>query len=276
MAGGRVGGRAGLLLTLLLPAQPPDRLTAQVADNRAALYLHPTDAADARALWVNPAGMAAWYHASVHLDITVRDPGARGRLGQLTAGFSSRGLGFSYQRDLFDGDAVAHTYRLGVAGGARGLAAGLAAVHYREVGAKATAWDVGVVYALHPSVTVGGVVANIGEPDVRGVDLPLTIVPGVTVAPFGPTLAASGHARLTREAVVRYGFGVRWSSTARVPVGLLARLDTDRRLRRESFVFGVSVGAQNLVGTVVTTSGDVGTVDAASLYGVVSRSLDTR
>jgi hypothetical protein len=220
--------------------------------------------------------MAARYHASVHLDITVRDPGARGRLGQLTAGFSSRGLGFSYQRDLFDRDSVAHTYRLGFAGGARGLAGGLAAAYYRGLGAKATGWDAGVVYALHTSITVGGVVAIIGEPDVRGVELPLTLVPGVSVAPFGPTISGSAHAHLTRDAAVRYAFSVRWSGPARVPVGLLARLDTDGRLRRESFAFGVSVGAQNLVGTVVTTSGDVGTADAASLYGVVSRSLETR
>src|SRR2546425_9566772 len=42
-------------------------------------------------------------------DVTVGDPGAAGRLRQLSLGFNSRGLSFGYQRDVFDGGLRGHT-----------------------------------------------------------------------------------------------------------------------------------------------------------------------
>lgn len=261
-------GRAAVLLAILLPT----RLPAQLATNRAALYLHPTDVADARAVWINPAGPAVLRQASVHVDLTVEDPGAAGRLRQVTAGFSSRGLSFSYQRDVFEGGLRSHTYRVGLAGRAGGLAAGVAAAIYRG-DTKATGWDAGVVYAVHPSVTLGGLLANIGEPDVRGIPLPLTVTPGITLAPLGPSLVLSAHALLTRDSLLGSALGIRWSAGARVPVGLLARLDMDGTFRRAAFAFGLSLGRRDMMGTVITTSADV-RMDAASLYGVVSRPLD--
>ena len=268
-----MAGRAAPVLAALT-AWLPALVTAQVATNRAALYLDPTAVADARALWVNPAGLAVLYNATVHLDVTVREPGARGRLRQITAGFGSRGLGFSYQRDRFARDSVAHTYRLGLAAGTGGLAGGIVWAYYRGIGAKAAGWDVGVVYALHAAVTVGGVVANIGEPDVRGVELPLTFVPAVTVA--AREFSGSAHARLTGDSVLGYAFTVRWNARTPAPLGLVARLDTDGGMRRAAFAFGLSVGIRDLVGAVLTTSGDVRSVDAASLYGVVTRPLEAR
>src|SRR5207249_9732248 len=116
--------RLGLPLALLLAAASA---SAQVAANRTTLYLHPTDVTDARALWVNPAGLGRFQEASLHLDLTVGDPGAAGRLRQLTLGFNSRGFSFGYQRDVFDGGVRGHTYRLGFAGGPAGAAGGGAA-----------------------------------------------------------------------------------------------------------------------------------------------------
>src|SRR2546426_5316367 len=77
---GRSAGPCLLLLALAASAQ------AQVAPNRTTLYLHPTEVGDARALWVNPAGLGRFEEASVHLDLTVGDPGASGRLRQVTLG----------------------------------------------------------------------------------------------------------------------------------------------------------------------------------------------
>jgi hypothetical protein len=268
---GRTGRQVVLGLALLI-THPPDCLSTQVARNRATLYLHPTEVSDARALWLNPAGLAVQYHASIHVDLTVRDPGPDGRLQQVTGGFSSRGLGFSYQRDVFDAGRLAHTYRFGLAGASGGLAAGVAAALYRGDG-RATGWDVGLVYRARPSVTVGATLANLGRPDIRGVELPVTAVPAVTVSPIGPAVAVSAHARLTRDSMQGIAFGVRWSGRGRVPVALLARLDTDGELRREAFAFGVALGLQDLAGAVVTTPGDLRGLDAASIYGVVLRPL---
>ncbi|MGH7699294.1 MAG: hypothetical protein ACREMJ_02070 [Gemmatimonadales bacterium] len=272
MPGGRPAGRAGAVIAGLLAAGTPALLASQVAANRAVLYLHPTDVADARAVWVNPAGLAVLRQASIHLDLTVRDPGEQGRLRQVTAGFSSRGLGFSYQRDAFDAGVTGHTYRLGFAGAEGGFAAGFAAALYRG-DASATGWDVGLVYALHQAVTIGGAVSNLGEPDVRGARLPVTFVPGATVAPLGPPLALSGHALITRDSVSGYAFGARVSLEWPAPVAALVRLDTDRSLRRAAFAFGISVGTQDILGAVLTAPGDLGTPDAVSVHGLVIRPL---
>lgn len=245
---------------------------AQVAPNRTTAYFHPTDVRDARALWVNPAGLGVVYEASVHLEVTVGDPGPDGRLRQVTAGFNSRGLSAGYQRDVFDAGLRGHTYRVGFGSAAGTIAAGLAATIYRG-GASATGYDLGVVWTPGPALALGAVVANLGEPVVRGLRQDAAFIPGLTVRPLGPGGALSAHARVTRDSVRSYSFGIRWRGRLGHPVSLLARLDTDNRLRRGALAFGLTVGSPDELGVVVTTPGDLRAVDAASLSGVASRPL---
>ncbi len=243
-----------------------------MAPNRAAAYLHPTDVRDSRAIWVNPAGLALVREASVDLDLTVGDPGARGRLEQLTLGFNSRGLSFGYQRDVFDGGLRGHTYRIGLAGASGGLALGVAAAVYRGA-TSGVGWDAGVVYDPRPAVRLGVVLTNIGQPEVRGSKQRFALVPGVTLWPLGQRAALSSNARLTTDSVIGYAFGVAWHFNTRVPVGLFARLDTDGGLRRGAFAFGLSIGAANVVGLVASTPGDVRRLETLNLYGVASTPL---
>ena len=65
---------------------------------------------------MDPAGLAGITSASVYLDLTVGQPGTRGQLRQLSLGFDSRGLAFSYQRDVLNGGGRGHTYKAGLAG----------------------------------------------------------------------------------------------------------------------------------------------------------------
>ena len=270
---GRADGRTGglCLLVLALSVGPSARLPAQVAPNRATTYLHPTDVRDARALWVNPAGLGVLREASVYAEVAVGDPGARGRLSQINAGFNARGLAFGYQRDIFDAGGRGHTYRLGLAGASGGLAAGFAAAYYRGDGAKATGWDVGASYEWRPGLTVGTVITNIGQPVVRGVRQRLTFVPGATWHPT-PAAALSAHARITPDSVAAYAFGVSWrAGQGRWPVEIIARLDTDGGLRRGAFALGLSIGSRDRVGAVATSPGDISTIDGMSLYGLSTR-----
>src|ERR1041385_2533702 len=109
-----------------------------------------------RARWGNTAGARRVEAEPLHLDLTVGDPGAAGRLRQLTLGLSSRGLSFGYQRDVFDAGARGHTYRIGYAAGRAGLAAGVAAALYRGAGASASGWDLGVVDDPPAPLPLGG------------------------------------------------------------------------------------------------------------------------
>jgi len=246
----------------------------QVAPNRANAYLFPTNVQDARAIWVNPARLAVQRDASIYAELAVGDPGAKGRLQQINAGFNSRGLSFGYQRDIFDNGLRGNTYRLGLAGGSGGLAAGFDIARYEGGGTHATGWDLGTSYIALPSLTVALVATNLGQPIVRGLRQRLTFVPGFTWQPPPlRTVGLSADARITPDSVASYAFGASWraATASRWPIEIIARLDTDGGLRRGAFAFGFSIGGLDRGGLIATTPGDVSRIGALSLYGLSTR-----
>ncbi len=263
---GRRHGFAGLV-GLALGVTPA---AAQVSANRGSAYLVPTDVTDARALWVNPAGPAVRREASVMLDLTVLQPGATGRLGQVTAGISSHGLSFGYQRDNFPNGLHGHTYRLGLAGVSGGFAAGVALAFYRG-STGGTGWDIGMRYDWTPLITVGAVVENIGRPTVRGVSRDVTVVPAITLRPFTGLLAVSAQGAFTSDTARGYALQASAQLPSRRGLAFVGRLDTDRSWRRSALTFGLSLGRSDRVGVVGSTPGDFSRIDTASLYGVSSR-----
>jgi hypothetical protein len=277
MGGSAVRRLGGWCLTVaaFLSAQPLNRLAAQQVPNRATAYLFPTDVRDPRAVWVNPAGLGVLRDASIYAELSVGDPGAHGRLRQINAGFNSRGLSLGYQRDIFDGGIRGSTLRLGLAGGSQGLAAGVAVARYGGTGINSTGWDIGVTYVALPPLTVGAVVANLGQPIVGGLRQRVTFVPGLTWHPAPiPSVALSTLAHVATHTEASYAFGVSWrtpGTSSRWPFEIIARLDTDGGLRRSAFALALSIGGQNRFGAVVTTPGDASHLDAASVYGLVTR-----
>lgn len=275
----RSGGALGL--SCLLAAAGP----AQVVPNQATRYLHPTEVSDARALWVNPAGLGRLEEASVDLDLTVGNPGAKGRLRQLSVGLNSRGFSFGYQRDLFDGGVRGGTYRLGFGAGHAGLAVGAVAALYRS-GSSSTGWDLGVLYDWTPALTVGGVIQAIGRPHVGDSTLRVTYVPSVTLELGSPrrkgdsgpgwgAVALSGLSRVNGDGVQSYAFAVRAGlrRESSLPIGLVARLETDQALRRAGFAFGLSLGGPDMAGVIAFAPADLRRLDALGLYGVSTRRL---
>src|SRR5256884_6321586 len=209
-----------------------------------------------------------------HLDLTVGDPGAKGQLRQLTLGLNSRGLALGYQRDLVSSGRRGHTYKLGYAAGRGGLAAGFATALYRG-GTSGTGWDVGILYDWTPALSIGGVIQNIGQPVVRDSTLRLTYVPSATLQLAGRRVVLSALSRLTSDGVAGYGFGARGTLRAgtSLPIGLLARLDTDRSLHRGGFSVRFSLGAADMAGLVATTPPDGNGIDALRLDGGAARRL---
>ena len=262
---------------LLLAVGPSGRPAAgqSVAPNLATGYLFPTDVRDARAIWVNPAGLGLSREASVYAELGVGEPGSRGRLRQINAGFNSRGLSLGYQKDFLDNSVRGTTLRLGLAGGAQGLAAGFAVARYSGSGANATGWDLGVSYAALAQLRVGLVAANLGQPIVRGQRQRFNFIPGLTWHPGPiPAIAFSTSAHIATDSVLSYAFGLSWrttSTSSRWPIEILARMDTDNGFRRGAFALGVSIGGENRFGAVITSPGDVSHIDGASVYGLVTR-----
>src|SRR5207249_9666099 len=136
-------------------------------------------------------------------ELAVADPGSKGRLRQINAGFNSRGLSLGYQRDILDNGVRGNTYRLGLAGGSGGLAAGFDIARYEGGGTHATGWDLGTSYIALPSLTVALVATNLGQPIVRGLRQRLTFVPGFTWQP--PPLRTVGLSRSEERRVGKEG-----------------------------------------------------------------------
>ncbi len=81
--------------------------------------------------------------------------------------------------------------------------------------------------------------------------------------------------RLTAGGVSGYSLGARAGlrQATRLPLGFVARVDTDRALHGAGFAFGFSIGAQDLAGIVATTPGTISGIDALDLYGISSRRI---
>jgi hypothetical protein len=225
---------------------------------------------DARALWVNPAGLGKEHEASIHADVTVEDPGSDIHLRQITLGFNSRGLSFGYQRDSFDGGVIGHTYRIGLGASRRGLSAGLASSIYRG-DTKGTGWDFGVGYEPVPQISFATVVTNVMQPEVRGETQVATLVPSVALKPLGSLIVFSSEGRFTRDSVIGYAVDARISIGGRVPFSLLVRMDADPSFNRSAWVFGLSIGGKERVGSAVGVPQATNRVDQANLYGLIAR-----
>jgi hypothetical protein len=166
-----------------------------------------------------------------------------------------------------------HTYRLGLGAGRGGLAAGLAAALYRG-NTKGWGLDFGVVYEPVSTLALSAVVRNVRQPVVRGIRQLATVVPSVTLQPFGPLVALSAEGRITVDSVLGYAVGARFRSRGRLPLGFLARLDTDHAFHRAALVFGVSVGGGEAFGTVASIPAGANKVDLANFYGIITRTAE--
>jgi hypothetical protein len=257
-------------MTVALIAVLGRALAAQAAPNRALTYLPVSDVADTRALWVNPAGLGVHRGASVLLDLTVRRPGPSGQLSQVSTGFNTRGLSFGYQRDNFPGGVHGHTYRLGVGVRAGELAAGAAVSFYRG-STTGTGWDLGARYDWRRAISFGAALRNLGEPVVRGSRQVQALVSGVTVRPMGNLLAVSLQGTFGPTGERGYAGEVRAQLPVPLPLGVLARLDTDRDWHRRALVFGISWGGEDQAGLVASAPGDASRLDALSAYGLSTR-----
>src|SRR3989442_13157631 len=128
----------------------------------------------------------------------------------------------------------------------------------------------GILYDWTPALSVGGVIQNIGRPVVRDSTLRITYVPSATVQLAGRRVGLSALSRLTSDGVAGYAFSLRGTLRAgtSLPIGLHARLDTDRSLRRGGVAVGCSPGGGGVAGLGVNTPGGVPGVDAPRPYGV--------
>lgn len=219
---------------------------------------------------------------SVYADVTLglEPPYETGSpISQFSLGFNSYFLALAYQLDrlpdaLGTGTVRGGALRIALWGRDGPVGAGAATTWYSGSGDGGVAVDLGVVYRAGALLDLGGVVANIGQPTVRGTELRARFRPAATLH-AGRLAALQAQAELESDRVRGYALGLRVRLPA-LPLEASARLGTDSRLRRERFTFGLTFGRENRGGVLATTSGDLHVTDAASVFLVSERSTQSR
>lgn len=271
--------RSWLVLIVILCATP---VAAQTRPPRSADYLFAAAAQDARALWVNPAGLSATFEASLMGELLwARNALDEFHVAQYTAGFNSRGFAFGFRRDRFANGVGGNTFRLGISRAARGLAMGAAFTLYSG-DPDQRAVELGIRTGLTRSMQLGLVAQHIGAPTVRGERLPPTGILGVTWS------GAAGRVQVNAEATaadreLESGFDLSYRAGLRLTAGgrrLLVSgfgaIDVTDDFDISRLVVGLAVGGSGgiaaLVGDGARRAGST-FVDGASLTGILSRQL---
>jgi hypothetical protein len=260
--------------------------TGQAVQSRSGDYLFASTVSDARAMWVNPAGLAVRMEASIHAEFVLARPiDGNLKLSQWTAGFNSRGFSFGYQRDRFSEDPNTGTFRFGFSLPFTRGAVGTALSFYRGNAVDTTqTWDQGIDlgfrYLLGGWVDLGLVVRNIGRPVLRDSAAPLVGVLSLAFQPV-PSYTWLAIEALASERFESSGYdmsyraGLRFSTGGSLPFGIITAADFGSNLDLVSWAIGVSVGALNR-GIALGTGGfhsPRNRLERVSLAGLVSRNL---
>lgn len=269
-----------LVVALAVTAAPA---SGQAVRSRSADYLFAGTPSDARALWVNPAGLALLTGASVMAEAAIDFPvDSSVRLSQWTVGFNSRGLSVGYQRDRFGEDPNTGALRFGLALPFKRGAIGASFSFYQGSAidsASHRSFDVGARYRLLEPLDLGLVVRNIGRPTPRLEKAPVTGVLGANLA-FVP-----GHAALQLEAAAAerieasgydlgYRAGIVLATGGALPFSLLTSLELDGDFELSSWVLGLVVGGKDsgsLIASGPTGPGVDTRLQRLSLTGIATR-----
>ena len=268
-----------LPLCALLGAIGPSAAAAQRSEPRSRDYLFITNVDDARATWVNPAGLGWIPEASVLAEVLVDRSSGSLRLGQYTLGLNSRGLGLSYLRDRSRDTVSVGVFRL-----ALGLPLGqgaIGAAYTNYSNSHDQGFDLGLRYPVLAGLDVGVVVRDINRPQPAAAEpvKPVTTVAGATwsVVPKGVTVSAEAIAAERPGPASGFDWGYRGGFTIRTsrpwPVELVAAAQVDERGTLRQWSLGLVIGRLDRVGLVtgaLPTSG-LGSVDRFSAVGVASR-----
>jgi hypothetical protein len=257
---------------------------AQAVRARSGDYLFAASASDARALWVNPAGLAASFEASVLAEFAVERPIAGDlRLAQWSLGLNSRGLSLGYQRDRFQGSLSTSALRFGLALPFPKGAIGAAITLYKGNLVDSTTdrgIDLGARYRIVRPLELGMVLRNIGRPVLLDAPGPLTAVASAAWHLLPNRVVVAGEA-IVAERLGASGYDtsyrgglqatIQWS----VPITVVGAIDLGESLALDQWLVGIAIGSQDRVMTAASGGafGPNDRLERLSVTGMASRQL---
>lgn len=268
-----------LSLCGMLWALSPSPAAAQRSEPRSRDYLFITGVDDARAAWVNPAGLGWVPEASVLAEVLLDRSSGSIRLDQYTLGLNSRGLGLSYLRDR-----SRDTVSVGVVRLALGVPLGegaIGAAYSIYTGTHDQGFDLGLRYPVLAGLDVGVVVRDISRPQAAPSEplKPITTVAGATWTVWPNRVSMSGEAVAVERPGPTSGFdlgyrgGFTISANHPWPLALIAAAQVDQHGSLRQWSLGLMIGRLDRVGLLagaLPTTG-LGSVDRFSAVGVASR-----
>jgi hypothetical protein len=157
----------------------------------------------------------------------------------------------------------------------------VAVSHYRS-GSNDTGFDVGIRYLVTPSIQLGAVVRNIGQPQVRTDSLPVTGVAGLGWSVLPRMLLVTGEA-IAQNRLGETGYNMAYRAGAELtfgralPISVLTSVTCDSDFGVSMWWFGVSLGALRRAVAVagVTPADPSMRVENVSIAGLASNPLST-
>lgn len=270
--------KTGALRLAAFLALAPAVALAQGPRARSRDYLMLATVDDARATWVNPAGLARVMEASVMAELVV-DRALDGTLhvGQYTLGMNSRGLSLSYLRDRIPDTVSVSIWRLGFSMAFQRGSMGLAISQYRSLG-QDEGLDFGARFTPAAGLDVGLVTRNISRPLVRGRRLPLTGALGLAWSPLRDVVQLAAEAEAIERLTAAGGYDRRYRGVLQLAprgsaVGVITAFDFDDDLSVARWTLGIRIGGTDSGGLFASASpaGGLGRIDRVSAVGVASR-----
>lgn len=237
-------------------------------------YLLSPDVSDARALWVQPAGLTRRREATLAVFGSGGHGGVSG-VAQYGAILANGGIALGYQKDRIPGGFSGDTWMVGFAFGVPMAAIGATRSWHRSGGRTDGAFTVGGRYAPAGLMDVSVVWRDIGSPVVLGDTIRSTLLPAAGLNLLG------GRARLSGEwEIVTGDWGtsaVRFGANVALPRGfiLTALGDFSGSMDRRSLALALS---WNGAAARVTGFGTdvVGGADPYGVYAALVRPVGQR
>jgi hypothetical protein len=255
----------------------PARAAAQILPAQPARYELTTEAADARALWVNPAGLARLPEASIGADLTADRffPGG-GQVSQYSLSLAGRGVAASWLHERLPSGRPLNVYAVGVGLGDEQFSAG---VTRRWFGGLATggAWDIAARVSTPDATQLSLVARNVGSPRLADSTYWATLVPGALVYLLRGAVQLGAEWEVAPHSWRSIGYRAGGSVALGKGFALSLLADLGPGFKRRALAVALSFDApRSRLGAFALASGAANEVDAVGLAGALVTRAPTR
>jgi hypothetical protein len=248
----------------------PARAAAQIFPAQPGRYELTTEATDARALWVNPAGLARLPEASVGADLTADRffPGGA-QVSQYSLSLAGRGVAASWLHERLPSSQSLNVYAVGIGLGDEQFSAGVTRRWFRGL-ATGGAWDIAARVSMRDATQLSLVARNVGSPRLADSTYWATLVPGALVYLLRGGVQLGAEWEVAPHAWRSIGYRAGGSVVLGKGFALSLLADLGPGFKRRALALALSFDApRSRLGAFGLASGGASEVDAVGVSGAL-------